>query len=411
MATGALIQQGAGVTSREEFSSTEVTRQAETAQAALMAQQKAMIEARFVVAMRNKRSWLNIRSAVNELCQDPGFAAEAEYVKPIGRTPDGWNELSKRDKLLNAPSSWPRGFSIRFIEAVLFEAGNFQASTTIIWEDDTKRLTQVAVTDLQSNSSYDGTVVTPKMVERSKVYEGQEVIGVRENSFGKKVYLVAATQDQVTQAEAAGKSKMLRTLGEKLLPPHYKREWREICDATILDKLAKDPKGEQKKLLDSFAEQGVMPSAIEAYLEHPLDSFQPAEMMELRRIYVAITNGEATWKDVLEAKFGVPGETPDDDKKPKEPSRAATALRERLEKTAGKGPGTAQKSEVKSEQKAEQKPPADLWPDVVKAFGGGRDGEAKAIAALARNHGFESWSQVNAADRPGVAAKLIEVAK
>jgi hypothetical protein len=306
--------------------------------------------------------------------------------------------------LRTAPDSWPRGFSVRFIESVLFEAGNFHSSATIIWEDETKRLTQVVVTDLEKNGAYEGTILTSKTIERSKVFEGQEVLGVRENSMGKRVYIVAATPDQVAQAEAAAKSKMLRTLGEKLLPPHYKREWRRLCDSTILDELAKDPRAEQKKLLDAFAERGVMPSAIEAYLEHSLDSFQPAEMLDLRRIYVAITNGEATWKDVLEAKFGVPGDTPDE-KKPKEPSPAATALRERLAKTTS---APAKEPAAKPEKPAPKPPPADLWPKVVEAYGGSED---KAIAALARTHGFESWSQVNAADRPGVAARLIEVAK
>jgi hypothetical protein len=43
---------------------------------------------------------------------------------------------------------------------------------------------------------------------------------------------------------------------------------------------------------------------------------------------------------------------------------------------------------------------------VVAAYGS----EDKAIRALA-SRGFESWSQVNAGDRPALAAALIEAAR
>jgi hypothetical protein len=51
-------------------------------------------------------------------------------------------------------------------------------------------------------------------------------------------------------------------------------------------------------------------------------------------------------------------------------------------------------------------PVADLWAEVVKAYGA----EDRAIQALSR-HGFESWSQVNQADRMAFAGKLIELAR
>ena len=77
------IEHETGVSVRQEFGSTEIMRGAETAMAAMAAQSKALVEARFVVAMRNPRRWANIRISVNNLCKDPGFAAEALYVKPL----------------------------------------------------------------------------------------------------------------------------------------------------------------------------------------------------------------------------------------------------------------------------------------------------------------------------------------
>jgi recombination protein RecT len=60
-----------------------------------------------------------------------------------------------------------------------------------------------------------------------------------------------------------------------------------------------------------------------------------------------------------------------------------------------------------SETKATETPtgkPADLWAEVLTAFGGDED---EALRAL-NSRGFESWAQVNAADRTAMAMQLIE---
>lgn len=306
---GEMIRSGnggseAGVTTRQDFSGTEVVRAAETSQAALMAQYKAMVESRFVVAMRMPRNWETVRVAMNRMCENPDFAAEALYVKPIGFTPDGWNQMTKRQRLQEAPKNWPQGFSIRFIEAALFEMGNVDTTATIIWEDDDKRMTQVVVMDLQRNSAFSRTVITNKVVERSKLKKDQVAISQRQNSAGQIAYLVAATNDEVNLAEASGVSKSIRTLGERLLPPHYKQEWRARAERAVHDKAATDPEGEKKRLIDAFAEKGIMPQSIEAWLEHPLAELVPGEIVSLRKIWVAIANGEISWKEVMDTKHG-----------------------------------------------------------------------------------------------------------
>src|ERR1017187_10475341 len=88
-----------GVAIRQEFSGTEIMRGAETAMAAMAAQSKALIEGRFIVAMRQPRKWPNIRISVNQLCKDPGFAAEALYVKPLTAPPQDWQQIDKRERL------------------------------------------------------------------------------------------------------------------------------------------------------------------------------------------------------------------------------------------------------------------------------------------------------------------------
>ncbi len=327
----------AGMSIRQEFGATEVTQHAETAMAAMAAQHRAMVEARFIVAMRQGRNWLQIRSEINDLCADPEFAAEALYVKPLSKTPNDWNAIDKRERLRRRldgeVGDWPIGFSARFIEAALFCCGHFRTEAIILWEDDEKRITQCEVIDLCKNSSRGRTIVTTKNIERRYAQKDAEPIATRYNTNGQLVYIYPANPDQVIQMEASAVSKSNRTLGEALLPPHFKREWRARIEKTILDQAAKDPKAEMKKLLDAFADKGIKPEQIEVYLDHSPESLQPAELVALRKIYVAIANGDCTWKEVFEAKFGT--ETGEE-------SPAAKKIKDLLaKKQAEKKPATA----------------------------------------------------------------------
>lgn len=288
----------AGVTVREEYAG-EVTRQAETAMGALAAQQKALIEARFIMALRRQRNWMDVRARINQYCQDPEFAAAALYVKPMGPTPNGWSEMSKREQILHAPESWPQGFSVRFIEAALFEAGNFDVDSIVIWEDETKRMVRTHVTDLERNSSFARVDTISKTVERRYLKKGQEPIGQRLNANNQVVYILEATPDEVKTMENAAVSKSIRTEGERLLPPQLKREWRALIDKTVSDLDAKDPEQARKLLFDSYASLGVMPSDLEKWLGHGVENLQPAELKALRKIYVAIANAEITWAEVM----------------------------------------------------------------------------------------------------------------
>lgn len=281
-------------------------RSGETSMTAASAQVKAMVESRLTVANHLGRNWPQIRNSVLKLCKDPEFASEALYTKPVGGDiPDGFSTMSKRDQLLSAPAKWPRGLSIRFIEAALAEAGHYDTPTVVLWEDEEKRITQVTVWDLVKNNAYHRTIVISKTTEKRKLRTDkkgnilQPYISSRINSYGETVYIVPATNDEVDTREAALVSKAIRTLGERLLPAGLKREWETECERTIRNQDAIDPEAKMKTLLDGFNGVGVQPVDIEEFLGHSVTSIQPAEITKLRGIFVAITNGVAVWADVL----------------------------------------------------------------------------------------------------------------
>jgi hypothetical protein len=347
----------AGVTVRQEFGGSEVTRRAETAMAAMQAQQQAMVQARFVMALQRRRNWEDVRLRILNLCKSTSFAEEALYVKPVARTPEEWQGWTKQERLRNAPADWPRGFSIRFVEAALFEAGNFDCPTMVIWEDDNKRLTLVAVTDLERNSSYSRTITTPKTIERRKLKYGQTAIAIRENAAGDMLYVVRATDDEVATKEAASVSKVIRTLGEKLLPPHHKAEWRRQIEATIADKAVRDPEEAKKEILDAFFKIGIQPSEIERYLGHGVAALTPTEYVEMRGVYVAVAAGEATWSDAMQAKHG---DAPAEEKVEEPPRQKAIKARiEAQRKKASASPPSMRAPE----EPPEKSEPAAEYPD------------------------------------------------
>jgi hypothetical protein len=100
--------------------------------------------------------------------------------------------------------------------------------------------------------------------------------------------------------EAAMISKAVRNEGLRLIPNDIIDEALEAARKTRGDRSAKDPDAEKKKMIDAFAGIRIKPRDIEEYLGHKLDIASPAEIDDLRKIYAAIKDGEASWIDYLD---------------------------------------------------------------------------------------------------------------
>ena len=280
-------QPSAGQVLRGGFGATELQTQAETAAVAVAAQAKAAIEARYILALRQKRDWMEVRSRLIKESQRPGFAQSGIYQKPIGRD----------------QSKWPTGPSIRFAEAALRCMTNVFPETMVVYESDDKRIIQVSVTDLEANLTYASQVVIQKTVERRNP-NSAEVISERKNSYGDTVYVVRATEDDLLNKQNALISKALRTMALRLLPGDIMDECMEIMLETRQADIKADPDAAKKKLVDAFDAIGISPTDLAAWLKHSLDRIQPAELNDLRSIYSAIRDGEATWDAVMDARGG-----------------------------------------------------------------------------------------------------------
>jgi hypothetical protein len=65
---------------------------------------------------------------------------------------------------------------------------------------------------------------------------------------------------------------------------------------------AEDPDAAKRKLFDAFGALGVRAEQIKEYLGHDAAALSPKELADLRALYSAIRDGEATWREVMDTK-------------------------------------------------------------------------------------------------------------
>lgn len=266
---------------RRDFAGTSIARENQATQA-LVAKARADIEARWTMALHRPRNMDQVRTLLLKECRRPGFAASAIYRKPVG---DGIE-----------------GLSIRFAEAAARCFGNIAMEVTQIYDDENTRIMRVSATDLETNVTWPQDVTVSKLVERKGLRRGQVAVDQRTNSYGDAVFLVQASDDDLLNKQGALVSKALRTCILRIIPGNLQDEAYEVCNAILRDAAAKDPDQARNAVCDAFVALGVQPTDLEEWLGHAIGVATPAEIEQLRRLYVAIRDGEATWPEALEQR-------------------------------------------------------------------------------------------------------------
>jgi hypothetical protein len=266
-------------TQRRDFGGVTVNRSSHATDA-LVAKARAEIEARYTMAMHRPRNLDMVRSMLLAECRRPGFAESAIYHKPVG---DGIE-----------------GLSIRFAEAAARCFTNLVMETSQIYDDENMRILRVTVMDLESNTPWSSDVTVEKTVERKFLGRGQQAIAQRANSYGDLVYIVHATDDQIATKQNAMVSKAMRTLILRVIPGNLQDEALGLCKKVLADKQHSDPNAARNAVFDAFFSLGVTPVNIEEWLGKKLDTATPNELNQLRGLYAAIRDGEASWSDAME---------------------------------------------------------------------------------------------------------------
>lgn len=265
---------------------------AETAVAAAQSYQLATVQSRIIAAHANPRNWDRVREEVLRECRRPGFATfQAGQGGALYKIPYGDSNVT--------------GFTIRFAEVVARCLGNMLIEAPIVFDDADKRVFTVLVTDLEKNTTWSKSVTVVKRVERRKVPPGRTAISERRNSRGQPVYLVAATDDEISAKSGAEVSKACRTGIERHIPGWLRDECMAELKKTMANSDARDPDAEKRTLLDFFSSQhGVSVQQLIDFVGHPADEWTAKDIDELRAVAEGLRDKQFIWAQVMESRGG-----------------------------------------------------------------------------------------------------------
>ncbi len=317
---------GAAMVRRSSFDMEETSKRAELAVASAQAKTTAMVQARFVMAMKSPRDPMVVREDFLARCADLDFAEVAIYRRPQGKKKD---EESGRwvENIIEGPS-------IRFVEGMIQCTPHMGIESSTLYDDEDKKVLLVSVVDYQRNTNASAELTIQKTIERRDLKKNQKPISVRTNAYGDPVYILPATDDDVRMKEARAVSMTVRQLGLRILPGGVVAEAKRKVYETLKNQdKGKDPQAVRRKLADTFAGIGVSASQIAEYFGGVnVSALTDDQVMELRVIWSALQNGDGRWSEFLEGSpWREEGE--DSEKKPTAAAqRIQDQVREKLQK-------------------------------------------------------------------------------
>lgn len=349
-----------GLVRRDEFGVQQAQTQAETSMAAVAAREQAKIQAAYVMAERHPRMWDVVRRRMLDHCQRYGFAVIARYRKPVGK------------ELINGEwvQKHAEGLSTQFAQVARQEMGNLSAETSVVYEDNRLRIVRAGVVDYERNTHEWREIVISKTIEKRgnrkgagwEAPEGREVISKRLNTYGESIFLCVATEDEVMKRQNAEISKAHRDCTLRMIPKDIRDEAEAVIETIKRDQIDRDPAAFRKKIIDSFAPEGIGPEDLMTYLGCALDKASKAQIAELRDLYSAIKENETTFQEALKAKYAAPEDGQHEEGQQKKVAEGKIADLKKEDKPKTSEPTTeemdaATKAQLAKESEGEQEQP------------------------------------------------------
>ena len=259
--------------------------------------EKAKIESRYIMALRQPRDLEVVRQKMLRECSRPSFCA-----------PD----MSKNGSsvaIYRVPRSGSKieGVTIRFAEMAKRCYGHIFVEVTPLGEDETQQIYQVEATDYQNNDGGSEIVIVPKRIERSYAKDSDVVLGQRMNSKNATVYTIVPTDDDLQVKRNALNSKARRNVIMQCIDGWLVEECKAKIRETAAAKDAENPGAAKTAIFDAFASIGVTAAQLNEYIGHAGD-LSPAELDEMRSFFGGIQQGYTTWAEIAASK----GEGKDD---------------------------------------------------------------------------------------------------
>lgn len=233
-----------------------------TAGAIQVAQSKEaqQIQAQLVVAKKFPRDQHAAFQRIIEACKRKGLAEEASYLYARGGTTI-------------------TGASIRLLEVVAQQWGNFKAGIIELDNDNGESRVEAFAWDLESNA-YDSKTFTVR-------HERHTRDGITKLTDARDQYELVAN--------FAARRK--RACMEAIIPRDIIDAALEQCDKTLKAGHTESLTDRVRKMTSAFAEYGVTVPMIEKRLQHKLEACIEQELVLLRKIFVSLKDGMSKRED------------------------------------------------------------------------------------------------------------------
>lgn len=204
-------------------------------------------------------------------CRRPSFAEQAMYAIPRGGTT-------------------VRGPSVYLARELARLWGNIRYGSEIIADTATHRTVRVWAWDIEANTRVAEDVTMAKLVARKR--------------GGKETVMVEPTEIELREMTARQAAIATRNCLLRLLPADLVEACCEAAEQTLRAATSKQRPAVIEQLVQSYARFSVTPQMIEAYIGRPLAQVTDEQLTDLRRVYRALADGQATWGELTDAADG-----------------------------------------------------------------------------------------------------------
>lgn len=256
----------------------------------------AEVQAAYAIAVARPRNFAMARSKAIDTVRRPAFAEKCIYELDFGGNKND-DQKKKKDEV--------RGLTIKAAQVLQRCWGNMGVAGGIAHEDQRVRTIRVGVVDYEANAGIANEITLQKTVERS-TDKGRIVVAQRTNTWGRPVYIVEATEQEMLTKQQAWFSRLMRNGILRLIDEDLVEEvFAEADKAANASDANGDPRQKVKDAIDWFASQDITTEMLEKFLGRRL--FDPAPnvalVTTLRKISATLRSGEATWSELWARKF------------------------------------------------------------------------------------------------------------
>jgi len=278
---------------RQSFDGLEVAKRNELAASATQARVTAMVQAKFVMALKNPRDPAVVREKLLGRCAQLDFADVAIYRRPQGK--------KKNEETGRWEENIIEGLSIRFVEEAIRVNRNMAIETAVLYDDDEKQVLRIAVVDYEDVTESSSEITVYKTIERRELKKNQRPLSVRANSYGEPVYILPASDDDLRMKVARATSMTIRQNGLRMLPGGLVAEAKRRVYETLKNQdKGKDPLTVRREVADKFAELGISAAQIADYFGGvSIEQINNDQLLELRIVGATVRSGEGTWRDAI----------------------------------------------------------------------------------------------------------------